>query len=126
MKKEEFKEKLHTVILEGIKAENRIKAFDFKETEDNEDGYIIGTIVYSNGHLAISTSRWDSSTYALDSIDLEIFNLATAWDAAFEFFWDKILRVSGWDGNYEDKLILEKEEYNHGGFFVVKGSKYES
>ena len=87
--------------------------------------FILGTIVYSNGHLAISTSRWDASTFALDSITLEIFNFDTEWDKAFEFFWEKILMVPGWDNqNYEEQLILEKEEYTRGGYFAVKGKRY--
>lgn len=123
MTKEKFKTKLHDTILEGIK--NRIKAFDFKETDDDESDFILGTIVYSNGHLAISTSRWDASTFALDSITLEIFNFDTEWDKAFEFFWEKILMVQSWDNpNYEEQLILEKEEYTCGGFFAVKGKRY--
>lgn len=75
MTKEAFKTKLYNTISEGIK--NRIKAFDFKETGDDENDFILGTIFYSNGHLAISTSRWDASTFALDSITLEIFNFDT-------------------------------------------------
>ena len=123
MTKEAFKTKLYNTISEGIK--NRIKAFDFKETGDDENDFILGTIVYSNGHLAISTSRWDASTFALDSITLEIFNFDTEWDKAFEFFWEKILMVPGWDNqNYEEQLFLEKEEYTRGGYFAVKGKRY--
>lgn len=123
MTKEDFKTKLYNTISEGIK--NRIKAFDFKETGDDENDFILGTIVYSNDHLAISTSRWDASTFALDSITLEIFNFETEWDKAFEFFWEKILMVPGWDNqNYEEQLILEKEEYTRGGYFAVKGKRY--
>lgn len=123
MTKEDFKTKLYNTISEGIK--NRIKVFDFKETGDDENDFILGTIVYSNDHLAISTSRWDASTFALDSITLEIFNFETEWDKAFEFFWEKILMVPGWDNqNYEEQLILEKEEYTRGGYFAVKGKRY--
>lgn len=75
MTKEDFKTKLYNTVSEGIK--NHIKAFDFKETGDDENDFILGTIVYSNSHLAISTSRWDASTFALDSITLEIFNFDT-------------------------------------------------
>lgn len=123
MTKEDFKTKLYNTVSEGIK--NRIKAFDFKETGDDENDFILGTIVYSNSHLAISTSRWDASTFALDSITLEIFNFDTEWDKAFEFFWEKILMVPGWDNqDYEEQLILEKEEYTRGGYFAVKGKRY--
>ena len=123
MTKEAFKTKLYNTVSEGIK--NRIKAFDFKETGDDENDFILGTIVYSNGHLAISTSRQDASTFALDSITLEIFNFDTEWDKAFEFFWEKILMVPGWDNqDYEEQLILEKEEYTRGGYFAVKGKRY--
>lgn len=123
MTKEDFKTKLYNTISEGIK--NHTKAFDFKETGDDENDFILGTIVYSNGYLAISTSRWDASTFALDSITLEIFNFDTEWDKAFEFFWEKILMVPGWDNqDYEEQLILEKEEYTRGGYFAVKGKRY--
>lgn len=123
MTKEDFKTKLYNTVSEGIK--NHIKAFDFKETSDDENDFILGTIVYSNSHLAISTSRWDASTFALDSITLEIFNFDTEWDKAFEFFWEKILMVPGWDNqDYEEQLILEKEEYTRDGYFAVKGKRY--
>lgn len=33
--------------------------------------------------------------------------------------------VPGWDNqNYEEQLILEKEEYTRGGYFAVKGKRY--
>lgn len=55
MTKEDFKTKLYNTVSEGIK--NHIKAFDFKKTGDDENDFILGTIVYSNSHLTISTSR---------------------------------------------------------------------
>ena len=127
MTKQVFKDKLQETILEGIKSKVPIKAFNFKETDNDgsDDGFILGTIVHSHGRLAISTSRWNAATFALDSIDLEIFDLEKEWDEAFEFFWNKVLMVPQWDNpNYEEQLMFEKEEYTRGGFFVIKGSRY--
>ena len=127
MTKEEFKEKLHAEIEETIRKKDHVTVFDFKETDHDgrDDGFILGTIVYSRGYLAISTSRWNASSYALDSCDMEIFDWKSEWNEAFEFFWEKILMVPGWDNeNYEDQLIFEPEKYCLCSYFVIKGSRF--
>ena len=100
---------------------------EWEETDHDgrDDGFILGTIVYSRGYLAISTSRWNASSYALDSCDMEIFDWKSEWNEAFEFFWEKILMVPGWDNeNYEDQLIFEPEKYCLCSYFVIKGSRF--
>lgn len=127
MTKEEFKEKLHAEIEDVIYKNAHIPAFDFKETDHDgrDDGFILGTIVYSRGYLAISTSRWDASSYALNSCDMEIFSWNSEWNEAFEFFWEKILMVPGWDNeNYEEQLMFEPEKNCIGSYFVVKGKRF--
>jgi len=125
MIKEVFKEKLHAEIEDVIYKCAHIPAFDFKETDSSDDDFILGTIVYSRGYLAISTSRWDASSYALNSCAMEIFDWFTEWDEAFEFFWKKILMVENWDNkDYEEQLIFEHEKNCIGSYFVVKGRRF--
>ena len=127
MTKKEFKEKLHAEIEDVIYKNAHVTVFNFKETDNDgsDDGFILGTIVYSRGYLAISTSRWNASSYALDSCDMEIFSWNSEWNEAFEFFWEKILMVPGWDNEkYTDQLIFEPEKYCNCSYFVVKGSRF--
>lgn len=127
MTKEEFKEKLHAEIEDVIYKNTHATVFNFKETDNDgsDDGFILGTIVYSRGYLAISTSRWNASSYALDSCDMEIFSWNSEWNEAFEFFWEKILMVPSWDNEkYTDQLIFESEKYCNCSYFVIKGSRF--
>ena len=125
MTKEEFKEKLHAEMEDVIYKCAHIPAFDFKETDSSDDDFILGTIVYSHGYLAISTSRWNASNYALDSCDMEIFSWQSEWNEAFEFFWKKILMVPNWDNEkYTEQLIFEHEKNCIGSYFVVKGRRF--
>ena len=130
MTKETFKAKLQKLITDTVHEDSspfngETKVFDFKETEDRYDGFILGSIVYSNGYLAISSSRWNAASFALDTNDIEIFDFVKDWDKAFEFFWNKILLVPEWyNPNYEEQLMLKKESNSSHMYNIVKGSRY--
>ena len=71
----------------------------------------IGTIVFSNGMVAISKGKWNGSCIALDGCDLRIFKLNSnckpdpEWDEAFNYLWDHIFCFYECEGHY---IIWEK------------------
>jgi hypothetical protein len=121
MTRAKFVEELQKVLVEAI-CENQGKpvVFDFRDKDDDDDEWIIATILFDNHCIAISTNpRWNGCAFAMNPHNTTICMISQGWDYILDTFLDKILKAQEWD-NLEEQLILEKAPYHVGTFYIKK------
>ena len=125
MTKEEFQEALW----EEIKKQSKNDWFqiDLKQEVEEDPEFILGSIVYNNYCLVISNARWNGSCYALDGVDLRVFDIrnflydegcfdSLCWDEAFEYLYSNILVADDWD----NPLEFKKDKYETATWYICK------
>lgn len=123
MTKDEFQEALW----EEIKKQSKNEWFqiDLKSEVEEDPEYILGSIVYNNHCLVISNARWNGSCYALDGVNLRVFDIRNSlsddedlfsWDEAFEYLYDNILIADDWD----NPLEFKKDKYETTTWYICK------
>lgn len=121
MTRVKFIEELQKVLVETI-CENQGKpvVFDFVDKDDDDDEYILATMLFDNHCIAMSSNcRWDGCTFAMNPWETKICMVLQGWDYIIDTFLNKILDVQKWD-NLEEQLILEKDPCRPATFYVKK------
>lgn len=121
MTRAKFIEELQKELLEAIR-QNKGKpvVLDFVDKDDDDDEYILASILVNNGCVAMSSNcRWNGCTFAMDPWDTKLCTILQGWDYILNIFLDKVLKVQKWD-NLEEQLIFEKATHLVGTFYVRK------
>lgn len=121
MTRAKFIEELQKVLVETI-CENQGKpvVFDFVDKDDDDDEYILATMLFDNHCIAMSSNpRWDGSTFAMNPWETKICMVSQGWDYILDTFLDKVLDVQEWD-NLEEQLFLEKDPCRPVTFYVKR------
>lgn len=121
MTRAKFIEELQKVLIEAIfEKKGKSVVLDFGNKDDDDDEYILASILVNNGCVAMSSNcRWNGCAFAMDPWETKIYMTSQGWDYILNIFLDEVLKVQKWD-NLEEQLIFEKAPYQSGTFYVKK------
>lgn len=125
MTKDGFQEELWKEIKKQSK--NDWFQIDLKQEVEEDPEYILGSVVYNNRCLVISNALWNGSCYALDGVNLRVFDIRNplfddkdtfSWDEAFEYLYNNILIADDW----ENPLEFKKDENETTSWYICEDS----